>query len=219
MADSGVWGFDANTILQATDAKDKLSAAERARTFFLVPKVNEARLGLKEALQQLGVAAWTPGTWPHTAGRWAGEACDASCASRVVGSFHATIHVPYAPSTFALFEQAQAGKLTFVPSVGLMLKWYATEHLFFQATPNDFVATGMGSEPLSARLLEMTEYYDPANAALFVYFDSLKDLKRRVAETDYAERERGVREWAARHTNTTARRWEAIDAYLIGSRD
>ena len=193
------------------------AAAERARTFFLVPKVNEARLGLKEALQQLGVLAWTPGTWPHTAGRWAGEACDASCASRVVGSFRATIHVPYAPSTFALFEQAQAGKLTFVPSVGLMLKWYASDDLFFQATPNDFVATGMDSRPLSAQMLEMTEYYDPANAALFVYFDSLKDLRRQVAETDYAERERGVREWAARHTNTTARRWQAIDAYLARS--
>ena len=123
----------------------------------------------------------------------------------------------YAPSTFALFEQAQAGKLTFVPSVGLMLKWYASDDLFFQATPNDFVATGMDSRPLSAQMLEMTEYYDPANAALFVYFDSLKDLRRQVAETDYAERERGVREWAARHTNTTARRWQAIDAYLARS--
>ena len=32
------------------------AAAERARTFFLVPKVNEARLGLRDELRRLGVS-------------------------------------------------------------------------------------------------------------------------------------------------------------------
>ena len=84
-----------------------------------------------------------------------------------------------------------------------------------QATPNDFVATGLGSKPLSKQSLELTEYYDPTNAPLFVYFSSLYDLKRQLAETNYEERERGVREWAELHTNTTARRWQTVDALLL----
>ena len=191
--------------------------AERGRSFFVAPKVNEAQLGLAAALGALGVPVWTPGTWPHTAARWAGATCDARCAAAVVASFRATIHVPYAPSTFALFEQAQAGRLTFVPSVQLMLQWAEHEHLFFQATPTDFVSTGRGTAPLSRQHLEATEYYDPLNAALFVYFDSLEHLQRKLAETDYAAREAQLRAWAERHTNTTLQRWQTLGKFLIGA--
>ena len=203
------------------DAVARLEAAprgaERGRSFFVTPKVNEARLGLPAALRALGVPVWTPGTWPHTAERWAGANCDARCAAAAVASFRATIHVPYAPSTFALFEQAQAGRLTFVPSVPLMLQWAAHEQLFFQATPTDFVSTGRGTAPLSRQHLEATEYYDPLNAELFVYFDSLADLQRKLAETDYAAREVRLRAWAERHTNTTSQRWQTLSTFLIGA--
>ena len=101
--------------------------------------------------------------------------------------------------------------------VPLMLQWAAHEQLFFQATPTDFVSTGRGTAPLSRQHLETTEYYDPHNAELFVYFDSLADLQRKLAETDYAVREARVRAWAERHTNTTSQRWQTLSTFLIGA--
>lgn len=95
-------------------------------------------------------------------------------------------------------------------------RWAADGRLFFQATPSDAVTTGYGTPPLSRALLEATEYYAPENAPLFVYFDSLPDLQRKLAETDYAAREARLRLWAERHTNTTRARWQMLSASLVG---
>ena len=79
-------------------------------------------------------------------------------------------------------------------------------------------ATGRGTAPLSRQHLEATEYYDPLNAELFVFFDSLADLQRKLAETDYAVREVRLRAWTERHTNTTSQRWQTLSTFLIGER-
>ena len=181
-------------------------SVDRARTLFLLPKINEARLGLQKALEGAGVAVWTPGTWPHGMQRWGGP--------RAVASFRAALHVPYAPTTFALFEHAQAGLLTFVPSAALLLRWYKQGALFFQATPADFVATRRRTADLTEGGLRATEWYDAENAPCFVYFDSLDDLKAKLRETDYDARRRQLRECKRGTHSTTLRRWQMLDEFL-----
>ena len=180
---------------------------DRPSTFFVLPKVNEAKLGLAEALAARGLPVWTPGVWPSGMQQWGGPAA--------VAAFRAAVHVPYAPTTFALYEHAQAGLLTFLPSAALMLRLYEARGLFFQATRHDFVTTGRGTEPLTEGMLSATEWYDAANAACFVYFDSMDDLVSKLRETDYAARRRQLREWAEEHTNTTLRRWQMLDEFLL----
>ena len=109
---------------------------------------------------------------------------------------------------------AQAGLLTFIPSIALLLSLYRSRGLFFQSTPHDFVTTGHGTPELTLSMLEITEWYDEENAPCFVYFDSLDDLQSKIITTDYVSRRDALRAWAARHTNTTSRRWQFIDGML-----
>ena len=200
-------------LLAPTEPRSESPAAiphaSRRSIVFVLPKINEARLDLAASLAARGVGVWTPGIWPDGMQQWGGP--------RGVADFLAAVHVPYAPTTFALYEHAQHGLLTFVPSARLMLSLYETRGLFFQATSSDTVTTGHGAPALDAALLATTEWYAPDNAPCFVYFDSLDDLVARLANTDFGARKREMRAWAAEHTNTTLARWRMIDAALLGS--
>ena len=77
------------------------------------------------------------------------------------------------------------------------------------------MATRRRTADLTAAALAATEWYDAENAACFVYFDSLDDLKAKLPLADDAGRREALREWAARHTNTTMGRWRMIDRFLV----
>lgn len=182
---------------------------DKPRTFFVLPKINEAKMELADALTARGVAVWTPGVWPSGMQRWGGP--------RAVRTFRAAIHIPYAPVTFALYEHAvTAGLLTFVPSAELLLKLHARRGLFFQSTSTDFVTTGHGTGELTQSMLRSTEWYAPANAPCFVYFDSLDDLVEKLESTDYERRRTELAAWAEGHTNSTLRRWKMIHTFMVG---
>lgn len=166
----------------------------------------QARLGLADALIARGIKVWTPGIWPHSMQSWGGP--------RAVAAFRAAVHVPYAPTTFALYEHAVAGLLTFIPSASLLVSLYEKRNLFFQATQHDFVTTGH-SAPNLATVLAATEWYAPENAPCFVYFDSLDDLDTKLRATDYGAQQDALRAWATEHINTTLARWRMLDRALL----
>ena len=180
---------------------------DRPSTVFVLPKINEAKLDLAETLAARGVAVWTPGVWPSGMQRWGGP--------QAVRQFRAAVHIPYAPVTFALYEHATAGLLTFLPSPALLLKLYATRGLFFQSTPHDFVTTGHGTSHLSLGMLTSTDWYAPENAPCFIYFESLDDLDAQIRSTDYSTRRAALAAWADSHVNTTLRRWQMLDRFLV----
>lgn len=182
-------------------------SVDKPNTFFVLPKINEARMGLADALASRGVAVWTPGVWPSGMQRWGGPLA--------VAPFRAAIHIPYAPVTFALYEHAAAGLLTFVPSADLLLRLYARRGLFFQSTPTDFVTTGHGTSALSQRMLLSTDWYAADNAPCFVYFESLDDLQEKLQSTDYKRRRADLAAWAEAHVNSTLNRWRMIDRFLV----
>ncbi len=97
-------------------------------------QVNEARLGIAVALAARGLPVWTPGVWPEAMQQWGGPAA--------VRGFRAAVHVPYAPTTFALFEHAQAGLVTFIPTPRLLLHLYETRGLFFQVSRRTWTTDG-----------------------------------------------------------------------------
>jgi len=195
------------------DCRDNLAepngmpaCADRPSRFFVLPKINEARLSLADALSARGIEVWTPGIWPHSMQSWGGP--------RAVAAFRAAVHVPYAPTTFALYEHAVAGLLTFIPSASLLVSLYEKRNLFFQATQHDFVTTGH-SAPDLATVLVATEWYAPENAPCFVYFDSLDDLDTKLHATDYGAHQDALRAWATEHINTTLARWRMLDRALL----
>eukprot|EP00966_Prymnesium_polylepis_P316941 7323148-Prymnesium_polylepis.1 len=95
-----------------------------------------------------------------------------------------------------------------------MLNFFHGRHIFFQATPHDFVTTGDGTLPLDRTALLSTEFYAPENAPLFEYFDDFDDLAQRLQRLDVTARRREILVWAQAHKNTTLRRWQAIDEHL-----
>ena len=185
--------------------------SERPQTIFVLPKINEAKLHLAAQLSSKGFQVWTPGIWPSGMQSWGGP--------HAVASFLAAVHIPYAPTTFALYEHAAAGLLTFVPSRDLLVSLYEKRGLFFQATRHDFVTTGHQTSDLSPSLLLTTEWYAEENHACFVYFDSLDDLATKLRETDYRARREELRGWAGRHVNTTLARWRMLDRALVRGGD
>ena len=187
------------------------ASVDRTTSLLVLPKVNEARLGLAAALAARGLPVWTPGVWPDAMQHWGGP--------KAARTFRAVVHVPYAPTTFALFEHAQAGLITFIPTPRLLVHLYQTRGLFFQSTMHDFVTTGAGTEDLTETMLGATEWYSAANDACFVQFDSLDDLEARLRTIDLDERRRRLQHWALAHTNTTRARWRMLDRFLLRTGD
>jgi tetratricopeptide (TPR) repeat protein len=183
------------------------ASVDRPASLFVLPKVNEARLGLAAALAARGLPVWTSGVWPDAMQQWGGP--------MAVRTFRAVVHVPYAPTTFALFEHAQAGLITFIPTPRLLVHLYQTRGLFFQSTRHDFVTTGAGTEELTEAMLGATEWYSAANDACFVQFDSLDDLEAQLRTIDLDQRRHRLQLWAHAHTNTTRARWRMLDRFLL----
>ncbi|KOO34891.1 hypothetical protein Ctob_014853 [Chrysochromulina tobinii] len=183
------------------------ASVDRPASLFVLPKVNEARLGLAAALAARGLPVWTSGVWPDAMQQWGGP--------KAVRTFRAVVHVPYAPTTFALFEHAQAGLITFIPTPRLLVHLYQTRGLFFQSTRHDFVTTGAGTEELTEAMLGATEWYSAANDACFVQFDSLDDLEAQLRTIDLDQRRHRLQLWAHAHTNTTRARWRMLDRFLL----
>jgi hypothetical protein len=75
------------------------------------------------------------------------------------------IHIPYAWSNLALFENWHLGNVYFIPSRKFLLKLKSQGSFYW--TP-----------PFDSELLKSSEWYAPENKKLFIYFDSFKELKK-----------------------------------------
>lgn len=89
--------------------------------------------------------------------------------------FKGIIHLVYAWSNLALFENMYAGIPYFIPSQKffhqlLQQGYYFQPHPHY---PND--------------LYEYSEWYNTENSPIFTYFDSWEDLQTKIAEADFDE--------------------------------
>ncbi len=162
------------------------ASLNREENFFVPPYHNDTiYMDLSAKLGVLGIT--------HYRGRYAGP--------WDLKDFKGIIHIPYAWSNLALFENWSNGLIYFVPSKRFLLQLSRKKHFFWTPTfPREYI--------------EDSERYTPQHADLFVYFDSWEDLVEKVKTTDYdAMRERILR-FSQKHQEEMLNRWRiAIDTF------
>jgi hypothetical protein len=154
---------------------------DRAATCFVPTYHNDVATALAGRLQASGAAVYS--------GRYGGP--------WDLRGFRAVVHVPYAWSNFALFENMQSGLPYLVPSRQFLASELAELPGFFW------------SPPFQPERLELSEWYAPDHAGIFVYFDSWEHLGALV-RTSLAERRASIAAFCRAHTENTLEQWRDI---------
>ena len=156
------------------------AAIDRATTCFIPRYHNDMAADLDSRCRTLGIAAFN--------GRYDGPAD--------LHGFKAVVHVPYAWSNFALFENLQSGLPSLIPSRQMLLELARSIDFFW-------------SPPLLWTHLHLAEWYAPAHREIFGYFDSWHHLQR-LADSDLAGRRQAIAEFCETHTRQTLNQWRTI---------
>jgi hypothetical protein len=111
--------------------------------------------------------------------------------------FKGIIHIPYAWSNLALFENWQMGLTYFIPSKELLLSMAKCREFFW-------------SPPWMPEHLELSEWYSPENADNFVYFDSWPDLTEKATAFKKADHKPKVIAHAKRNEEAQLNKWRRL---------
>ena len=113
--------------------------------------------------------------------------------------FRGIVHVPYAWSNFALFENWQNGVVYAIPSLRFMRN-LCREGGFFWSPPFEY------------GLLSISEWYATVNAGNFVYFDSWAELKKTLEHWDIHRRrvKLVLSVFCEAHVKATLKEWENV---------
>jgi hypothetical protein len=111
--------------------------------------------------------------------------------------FKGIIHIPYAWSNFALFENLANGLIYFIPSA-TFLKILSEKMDFFWSPPFKF------------ENIAVSEWYCNENKEIFVYFDSWTNLKHKINTLDYNNHKKIVMEFYKNHNKLNLERWKNI---------
>jgi len=114
--------------------------------------------------------------------------------------FKAIIHFPYAWSNLALFENISLGTPYFIPSKTLFKELYHSSDYFFT---NSVLL-------LKEDLFEVSEWYAPDRAEIFVYFDSWEDLKVKLESLDFIAQHDKIKSYASNHKIEMLNRWQLL---------
>jgi hypothetical protein len=111
--------------------------------------------------------------------------------------FKGIIHIPYAWSNLALFENLRNELVYFIPSKNLLTTFSQNRNFFW-------------SPPFDISNIEAAEWYHPDYKDCFVYFDSWQDLQNKIRETNYEEKKNKIRNIIAAHTENYLSKWKSI---------
>lgn len=154
---------------------------DKQNTFFIPPYHNDTIFcNLAEKCRNMGIPVYN--------GRYAGPGD--------LKDFKGIIHIPYAWSNLALFENMQNGVPYFIPSKKFILEL---------KTQGDFFFNGMNEATIS-----LSEWYLPQHKDLFIYFDSWDDLVKKIIQTDFEAFKQKIQTRAQQHHDTMLGRWNYI---------
>lgn len=170
------------TFLEEISSSPIPSDILKEKTFFFPPYHNETIFMDAAAFcNKLGIKSYC--------GRYNG--------SKDLEAFRGIIHLPYAWSNLALFENLQLGIPYFIPSAKFLKKLISLGNYF-------------DSNMSYKDLFYLSEWYSPENAPLFIYFDSWKDLQRKIEKTDFSARREQLKIYARQHTELTLEKWRSV---------
>lgn len=153
----------------------------KSKTFFIPPYLNDTHyFNMSEICKNLNI--------PVYAGRYNGPAD--------LKDFKGIIHLPYAWSNLALFENLSNEIPYFIPSKKFILQLKKSHAYFFH--------------DLSSKTIELSEWYLPEHESLFVYFDSWQDLAHKIKTTDFNAMKQKILAFAEKHHNTMLTRWKNL---------
>src|SRR6056300_1708459 len=100
--------------------------------------------------------------------------------------FKGIITIPYAWSTWALFEYISLNMVVFLPSPKFLLSFF---NLNFWHQNRNYLKEN----------LHLSEWYSNENKNFFIYFDSWEDLQNKVKHLDYDKKKRLAKEFGEKH--------------------
>lgn len=148
----------------------------KKETFFVPPYHNDAVL--PKELDQLQISYYR--------GRYSGKGD--------LKDFKGIIHIPYAWSNLALFENWEEGLIYFIPTKRFLLELKKSMNFFW-------------SPPFKEEFLEYSEWYNPEYRSFFVYFDSWDDLKEKITKVNYNTVSSKVKKFTEIHKQKTLAQW------------
>ena len=174
----------ASFIEEPSDRKIPASV-KKSETFFLPCYHNETIfMNLQEKCQKLRINCYMgPFTSP-----------------RELEEFKGIIHLPYSWSTIAFFVNSELKLPYFVPSKQFLLKlqkqgnyWHQNEAFLFKE-----------------RRFDLSEWYSSENQSIITYFDSWKDLKKKIAKVKTNELSRKIAKFSFAHKQEMLLRWKLV---------
>ena len=151
---------------------------DRTTTFFVPPYHNDTHfMNLASHCSGMGLKCY------H--GRYAGP--------KDLVNFKGIIHIPYAWSNFALFENWYNGVVYFVPSERFLCELSSRPNFFW-------------SPPFSKEFIRTSEWYLPGHEKLMVFFDSWEELRKKAA-TDQSSVKTAIKEFMDGHVERTIQQW------------
>ncbi|MDE3046510.1 MAG: hypothetical protein KGJ02_07690 [Verrucomicrobiota bacterium] len=157
----------------------------KEETFFLPPYLNETSfINLNEHCQTLGISSYL--------GRYNGPSD--------LKDFKGIIHLPYAWSNLALFENIALGIPYFIPSPSF-LKTLIMQKNYWHTNPTCI---------LHENQIALSEWYQPEREEIFIYFDSWEDLQEKIKTTDYPALREKIKSYAKHYQSIMLEKWSQI---------
>jgi hypothetical protein len=155
---------------------------DKSQTFFIPPYLNDISMNLIQECSRRGVNAYN--------GRYNGPSD--------LKDFKGIIHIPYAWSNVAFFENIQNGLPYFIPSITFMINNLDTGKIWW---PNGNYFKNN---------YQLAEWYNKENSEIITYFDSWDDLKHKIESTDFDALRTKIKLYAQKHRAATIKKWKSI---------
>lgn len=165
---------------------------EKKTTFFLPRRHNETTfMDLSKHLSGIGIKNYC--------GNYNGPGD--------IADFKGVIHLPYAWSNLALFENLQLGLPYFVPSEEFLRKLLTSENYWFQDS----------YYLLNENAFSLAEWYCDDVKDVLVYFDSWADLLYKIKTMDYEAVTARTKAFAQAHQAINLERWRNVFKDILGA--
>ena len=113
--------------------------------------------------------------------------------------FKGVITIPYAWSTWTLFEYISLNLIVFIPSPSFLLRFLDSKLNFWYQ--NDIFLK---------KYINISEWYCEENKQFFIYFDSWHDLRNKINNLDYKKHKQDNKKFSENHKNIILKKWENI---------
>jgi len=165
------------------------SHIDKAETFFIPPYHNETNfMDLSAHCSALGI--------PNYGGRYNGP--------DDLKDFKGIIHLPYAWSNLALFENLLLGIPYFIPSKDFFCELLSQNNYFHR-----------DKHLTTKESIHLSEWYNTEHQPFLIYFNSWKDLQDKIAETNYLEYRTKIMSHARGYREKTVEKWNKVFNELI----